>query len=216
MNYIYDITLNLKKDYYDFYEWREDDHPEFILKIPIFKIDDDAFLDIKNNNCMIDSSILSMIKNQTEVYSPSSVKIKKYACLLSCDEEVIGIEIDESGNIIKKSSLSIDEEDDILDMVSLIKCVVLKYKVSNKTKIFNIFKTRNEKEIIKRLEKRLNNLMIQKEYEFLKYIFYEVYNEKCNDINKIYIKILNIIKNCDYKTKKISEIFDLNSKEIMN
>ena len=36
MNYIYDITLNLNKNkLYEFYEWKEDDEPEIILKIPI-------------------------------------------------------------------------------------------------------------------------------------------------------------------------------------
>ena len=44
MNYIYDITLNLNKNnLYEFYEWREDDVPEFILKIPIYKIDKKLF-----------------------------------------------------------------------------------------------------------------------------------------------------------------------------
>ena len=39
MNYIYDIVLNFnKKNIYKFFEWREEDEPEFILKIPVFKI----------------------------------------------------------------------------------------------------------------------------------------------------------------------------------
>lgn len=37
MNYIYDITLNFNKNnLYEFYEWRDEDVPEFILKIPVF------------------------------------------------------------------------------------------------------------------------------------------------------------------------------------
>ena len=39
MNYIYDITLNLNKKLYEFYEWKEEDNPEFILKIPVYKVE---------------------------------------------------------------------------------------------------------------------------------------------------------------------------------
>ena len=35
MEYIYDIVLNFNDCYYEFYEWKEDDDAEFILKIPI-------------------------------------------------------------------------------------------------------------------------------------------------------------------------------------
>ena len=51
MNYIYDITLNFNKsNLYEFYEWCEDDCPEFVLKIPAFKVDNETFKSLKNDS----------------------------------------------------------------------------------------------------------------------------------------------------------------------
>ena len=38
MNYVYDISLNLNKDYIDFYDWNENDDIIYFIKIPIIKI----------------------------------------------------------------------------------------------------------------------------------------------------------------------------------
>ena len=48
MNYIYDITLNFNKNnLYEFYEWKEEDDAEFILKIPMFKVSTEDIVNIK-------------------------------------------------------------------------------------------------------------------------------------------------------------------------
>lgn len=209
MNFIYDITLNFKKEYLSFYEWRDEDNPIFILKIPLIKVSENTFLDIKNNNVIFNNDLINLIKNKTEIYSPSSVKINKYSFLLAYEEEVLALMLDENKKVIKKSSLSIDEENDVLNMLPLIKNTFIDYKVLNKKRINLSFKTRSEKERIKKLEKLLNKIMIQKKYDFLKYIYYEIYLEKSDDINKIYIKLLNIIKNYDDRINKFDEIVNL-------
>lgn len=209
MNFIYDITLNFKKEYLSFYEWRDEDNPIFILKIPLIKVSENTFLDIKNNNVIFNNDLINLINNKTEIYSPSSVKINKYSFLLAYEEEVIALMLDENKKVIKKSSLSMDEENDVLNMLPLIKTTFIDYKVLNKKRINLLFKTRSEKEKIKKEEKVLNKIMMQKKYDFLKYIYYEIYLEKCNDINKIYIKLLNIIKNYDERINKFDEIVNL-------
>ena len=51
----------------------------------------------------------------------------------------------------------------------------------------------------------------------LKYIFYELYNEKIDDIEKIYNKLINITKNSDYKFIRLNEILNLmENKKIMS
>lgn len=217
MNYIYDITLNLKKELYNFYEWRETDYPIFVLKIPIFKIDNDAFLDLKNNYVKISNNILRLINNKTEIYSSNSIKNKKYTCLFACLEEVIALEFDENGITINKSSLLIDEEEDVLDMVNLLKYTVLDYKVCKLNKQKEILNTRYEKELISKVEIELKKIIKNKNYDGLKYIYYEIYNKKNDNIDKIYIKLLNIIKKCDYRIIKIKELIEImNKKMIIN
>ena len=51
----------------------------------------------------------------------------------------------------------------------------------------------------------------------LKYIFYEIYNEKCDDIEKVYSKLINITKNNDNKFIKLKNLIGLiENKKIMS
>ena len=49
MNYIYDVVLNLQKEYYDFYEWNQNDNIFHMRKIPIIKINKKQLLEIKTH-----------------------------------------------------------------------------------------------------------------------------------------------------------------------
>ena len=49
MNYIYDVLCNFQNVYYDFYDWNKTDDILRIRKIPIIKVNDEVYLDLKNN-----------------------------------------------------------------------------------------------------------------------------------------------------------------------
>ena len=80
------------------------------------------------------------------------------------------------------------------------------------------FSTRNEREVQKYLLNVLNKMIKNKEYSKLKYIFYEIYNEKIDDIEKIYSKLVNITKNKDNKFIKLKDLIYLieNKKTVSN
>ena len=219
MNYIYDITLNLNKNnLYEFYEWREDDVPEFILKIPIYKIDKNAFFDIRNNNIIVDKDFLITIFDKTEVYTEDAISLRRYAALFSDGDNVIGIEFDSSGNSYMKSNLSIDDESEVLEIIKDIKYTLLDYKVKNINNLQIKLLTRKEKEEEEYLLNKVNSMYKNNETEKLKYIFYELYNEKLNDLEKVYSKLINAIKNNESKVKKLLEIISLmeNKKIVTN
>ena len=209
MNYIYDVTLNLNKKLYEFYEWKEEDNPEFILKIPVYKVDLETFLDMKYNDVIISKKILDEIEDKTESYSPNSIDIIRYACVFVCDESTIAIEFDSSGNNYMKSSILLDEENEILDMINNIKYKVFDYKVKKTFKKAKRLLTRNEENLQKNMIKKIDNIYKNKEYSKLKYIFFEIYNEKTDDINKVYDKLMNVLLNADEKTKKLNNILNL-------
>lgn len=210
MNYIYDITLNLNRNnLYEFYEWRDEDNPEFILKIPVFKIDKDTFLDFKYNDIVIDKKILDMIEGKTEIYSPNCIGIIRYASIFFYNENVIAIEFDSDGNSYMKSNVSIDEEEEIIDTLDNIKYSLIEYKVIKQNKKNKKFLTRNQIEMEKYLIKKIDSIKENKEYSKLKYIFYEIYGEKNDDIERIYNKLKNVAQNNDYKLKKLNEILSL-------
>ena len=218
MNYIYDVTLNLSKNnLYEFYEWKEEDDPEFILKIPIFRVDKETFIDLKYNNVIISKDFLLKIFDKTEVYTPNSINLIRYAALFSCDESVVGIEFDSDGNNYMKSNISVEEEIEIIECSKLLKFTIIDYKVKSKNNIKEKLSTRKEIEDINFALKKLNDIYQNNEEIKLKYIFYELYNEKLEDIEKIHIKLINIIKNNDEKASKLNEILKLmDNKKIMS
>ncbi len=218
MNYIYDITLNFSKNtLYEFYEWREDDDPEFILKIPLYKVDIETFENLKNDEILINKKFLELIEDKTEVYTPNSINLVRYACVFVSDYSAIAIEFDSEGNSYMKSNLSIDEEIEILDSSKNIKYSIIDYKLKSKNKIKEKYITRKEEEIEKYIILKLDNMKKNNEQTKLKYIFYEIYNEKLDDTDKIYSKLINVAKNDNNKFYKLKEILNLmENKRIMS
>lgn len=178
MEYIYDIVLNLQEEYYDFYEWQKKDKIINIKKIPIYKVSNKDYLNIKNNNVTIDKDTL-----------PKSNKL----FLLTSGVEVMGILINNNGKIIKKSSLIFEESDDILEDKDEIKQINIKYLINKQLK--QNFISRLSKEKIKYINKYLKNIDKQKDEYLLKYIYYEIYNIEENNLDTIYNELLKLSKN---------------------
>lgn len=218
MNYIYDITLNFNKNnLYEFYEWKEEDDAEFILKIPMFKASTEDIVNIKYGDIIVNKNFLKQIEDKTEVYAPNAVNIIRYACIFSSEESSIAVEFDASGLSYMKSNLSIDEEDEVIECAKLIKYTILDYKLKSKKSINIVSSTRYEREMSKYLVKSLEKMNKNNENSKLKYIFYEIYNEKCDDIEKVYSKLINITKNNDNKFIKLKNLVGLiEKKKIMS
>ena len=66
MNYIYDVLCNFQNVYYDFYDWNKTDDILRIRKIPIIKVNDEVYLDLKNNNVKVSYDFLENIKKTTK------------------------------------------------------------------------------------------------------------------------------------------------------
>ena len=171
MNYIYDILLNFKEDYIDFYDWNKSDNIIHIRKIPIIKVSSEDLLNIRNNKVKFSDSLKEKIKDKTEYYTSTGVKRLPYAFLLCDANKVLGINIFKTNN--KKSSLLLDEETDILEDVIKQEVESLNYKIVL-VKEYSEFKTRNQKEIDEFLKKELNKIRDDKEK--LKYLYFECFN----------------------------------------
>ena len=203
MTYRYDILLNFKDELYDFYDWNKIDNIIHIRKIPVLKIDTKDLINIKNNNIIIDEKILEQIKNKAEIFTPKNIKKMEYMFLLSDGKYVLGIL--KQGRKIKKSSLLIDEEMDILDEIDNLEKINIDYKIIAK-EYNDELKTRKQKETEKFLKKELNK--IKNEDDKLKYLYYECFNEKEENIEKIIYKIKESISNLDIN-KKLYNFFKL-------
>ncbi len=196
MIYIYDILLNFKDELYDFYDWNKNDNIIHIRKIPLIKIKEKDLVNIKNNNVKFDEETLNQIKDKAEIFTPKISKKIEYMTLLSDGNYVIGLQIE--GKKIKKSSLLIDEELDILEDVNNLDFMNINYKIINKG-INNELKTRKQRETEKFIKKGINK--IKNDEEKLKYLYYECFDKKEENKEKILHKMLNNINNLDVNKK---------------
>lgn len=203
MNYIYDIVLNLNKTLYEFYEWELNDNIVYIKKIPLVKVKKNDLFNIKYNKVKLNDIILNKIKNKTNFFTKITYE---YACLLTDSNVVIGVVFDKFGNVILRSSLLIDEEEDVLEVAQIISYLNIDCKVVKKTKLS--FLTRNEIKINKYIKDKLNKI---NDLNKLKYIYYECFNDIETDITKIKKRFLKELNNKEV-VNKLYDILRLTAK----
>ena len=199
MNYVYDIYLNLNNVLYDFFDWDKNDKLIHIKKIPIFKISEESFKKLINNTIVLDEDSIKNIEYKTELWNVND-KIM-YSCIFCDSNNAVGIEFDGDGTSIKKSSLYIDEELDIIEMSEALKFSNIDFKILSKSN--TLLKTR--KEI--REEKFISRELKISDNSRLNYIYFECFGKKEKDKNVI-IKNLKTIKT----KKNLYDILKLTSK----
>ena len=207
MNYIYDCITNFFNEYYDFFEWDKKDNFTHFKKIPIIKVTDNEFKTIFTNNIQIDNELLKKIKNKSEIYQDKFNK-DKYYLLITNNESILALMFNNNGQSIKRSSLYVDEELDIINTLRRIDYKTINYQIINKLK--PKFKTRNDVKIEEYLLKELNKLSIKKDNDKITYLYYECFNKyELNTKKALNILIKNInntnISNILYNFFKLSK-----------
>ena len=204
MNYVYDISLNLNKDYIDFYDWNENDDIIYFIKIPIIKISNNMMKDILNNSIKVDERFISSIKDKSKNYLKKNIK---YICIFASEDLLIGIQFNEDREISKRSSISIDEVLDLLDYSKNLKELSINYKIISKLEEDNFY-TRNEKNIMTTVDKFLSYIYKNKKNDILRYLYYELYNENNKDDYFMYYRLKRIIKTSNIKLNKLDYIIN--------
>ena len=208
MNYIYDMFLNFKEKLYDFYDWNTNDNITHIRKIPAFKITSKKLKDIKDNIVQIDKSFLKKIYNKTEEFKKNETNKISYIALFSDGNDILAIKFNKKGINYMKSSLAIDEQDDIIDIIKFQKEINLKYKIIKNQKQ-EVFKTRFEIENKKFIITELNKIYNDKNYKKINYICLECFGKPEPNINKSINKIKKEITKENDNFYKILDIFKI-------
>lgn len=186
MNYIYDVVLNFNKFYYEFYEWKKNDKLLNVKKIPLFRINSNLMNCFKYNIIKVDDNFIDKIYNLATFYSKFD---NKYICLLSDSNETIGVMFEKDGNLIKRSSMVLDEQDECNDEV---------YK-EEEININLVINKNNEYKFISRcdvekrdyLNKYINNLDVNNNIYILKYIYYDYFEQELNNVNEMKKVLIN-------------------------
>lgn len=207
MNYIYDILLNFHKEDFDYYEWNMNDNIIHIRKIPLIRVNSDLLYKMINFEFSLSNDCIKKISNRTESFSNKNIKIIKNMGIFSDGSEAIAIKFTDNGTKEKVSRLLLDEKEEILmlaDNLEETKIDIILDKEITKNK----FRTREEQQIYNYIRKSFH----KKNYDKLKYTYFECFNSDENDYDKIITSLKQAIdNNWNLYYEKIYDILRLSS-----
>lgn len=188
MNFIYDIVLNFNKEYYNFFEWNKKDNIVNIKKIPLFVVSNDIFNNMKYDNVSVDISFIQNIKDKTYTYNKQKIG---NSCLLSNGKQVIGVLFNDYGDLIKRSSLLLDEEEEVLNEIytdDITHINIVKIKKMKNSSFINRIQKEKKSFLLKYINNEKNNIN-------LKYLYYDYFEKDEDDCSIIKESLINEIKN---------------------
>lgn len=198
MNYIYDIVLNFQKKYYNFFEWNKTDHIKNIYKISIYHISNNDLLNLKYNKVKVSTNIINKIKEDNP-------KHKKIICLVSNTKHTIGLLFDNEGNLLYRSSLLFEEETEVNTIAKTLPLTSIEYLKNIEVPPTNLLRIEQEKTT--NLKKYLETLTDE---ATLKYLYYEYFNEECNNASQIRnILLQELDKEWNIKKNNLYKIINL-------
>lgn len=217
MIYTYDILLNWTKEerLKEFYEWNLEDDLEHIKKMPIIRIRESLLKDLLTSKVKIDKTFLSKIKYKSESYFHNEIDVIDYAVIVTTEKKALALELDNEGNIMYKSSLLIDEEEEVLEIGEDLVVMDIPYEVISKTNNIS-YLTRKEEEERRFLTKEIKKIKQNKEKSKLNYLYKEFFiddvesfNDKLTilekeiskDYNSFHHKLYNLLKLTTIKKK---------------
>lgn len=182
MTFIYDILLNFQTKLYDFYEWNKSDQILHIKKVPLFKINNTDYLNIKNNIVKFEKTFLNKIHNCTIIFKKR--KIIDNVFLITNDIEIIAVKLNRKGELTHLSCLLPDEAEDIISISENIEETKIPYEIIKPNNNDN-FKTRLEIEKQINISNILDQLYKQNDTSKLSFLYLECFGKTENNITKI-------------------------------
>lgn len=206
MTYIYDVLLNFtdQNNPLEFFEWHKDDTLEHIKRIPLIKVSSLTLNEFMKYNIQVDKNLLDRIKETTIMYRKT--KDLDYALLLSDTNRVVAFEFNKKGEVISRSNLLLDEEEEIIEESYDEKEEQLSYKKLNKLSQDN-FLTRTERTHQNYLLKEIEFLYKEKHKEKLQYLYEEIYSKDNLTLEEKYLKLKNDIK--QKYTNKFEQLYEI-------
>ena len=215
MIYIYDILVNFCDNdlLYDFYEWDSSDNVENIKRIKMIHISKDNYQNLLDYNCILDVDLLTKIYRTCEVYKSKKIKVLDYCVLVSDGSRVMAIELDKNGNIIYKSKLLLDEEDEIAMLANNLEITNINYQKKNRV-LNNRFFTRKELIVRNYLYNEIVDSYNKKKYDKLRFLYQEYFDKDCLSYADMKDDLLNTINDSiDDKHKELFELLKLSTKK---
>ena len=215
MIYVYDILLNWfeEKKNIDFFLWDPSDELEHINKIPLIRVSKALMKDLNQHTIVFPIHFLAKIKDKTECYCGGELSKISYACLISDKDSSLAIECNDKGQVIYRSHLLLDEEEEVLEFALELNEEKLEYKKLKK-KDQMLFLTRKEQKNRNYLLKELSKILRQKDEAKLNYLYEEYFEEDNLSFEEKYEKLYkSTVKNFSKMHEEMIKILKLSSKK---
>ena len=207
MVYIYDIVLNFNDELLEFFEWEDNDDIKYIKRLPLIRVEDSLIKDVLENDILFDDLLLDQIKGKTIYYDS---KNENYPVVVLSNQDIsIAVLINNNG--YKYSRLLLDEEYEVLNIVSKLSTTKVDYSIIGKKSINNNL-TREERKIRGILLKEIDYLYNSNKLDKLNYYYYEYFNEINNNKEEVYKRLKETLSVIDDKHLKLLEIVKLANK----
>lgn len=209
MIYVYDLLLNFQDTgrLVEFFEWSDQDVLEHIKKIPLFRINSIDMDNICYGTVKFDSTFLGKIKFKTLLYKKK--KAITYAALFCDLNRAVAVEISKQGEVIAKSCLLLDEEEDVIDNSQDLEVFDVSYKVLKREDNFT-FLTRSEEFQQRYLYQELKSLFEQRDVDKLTYLYEEVFGHDDSLFDYKYERLIEgVSKSFDRRYQNLYEVVRL-------
>ena len=209
MTFIYDVLLNFqdKNRLVEFFEWEDNDMLEHVkrislLRIPSVDMDHFCFSDVK-----VDKEFLNRIKDKVLLYKRK--KTTFYGCLFCDLNRVVAVEFSSSGEIIARSCLLLDEEDEVIESAKDLEVSSISYKVLKREGGCS-FLTREEEFERHYLYREFVSLFEEKNVDKLTYLYEEIFGVDNLDFSHKYQRIIQDLEvGFDQRYHKLFDIVQL-------
>lgn len=210
MHYYYDLLVNLDEVAWEFYEWEKKDVILPIKKIPFLRINEKEFKEISAYEGKIEKNWLEPYIGKTQIKKDKS----KNLLLLSTTKNSLVIEINSTGQIISRSKLLIEDENNCNELASSLKETTIPFSSQQKIPLRSDFRQAiKEKNLIK-IE--LKTLKETKNTTKCSYLYYEWFNILEDNLSTMLENCLEELKKpYTLKIHKIASLIRLSYKECL-
>lgn len=126
MNYFYDLLVNPQEEFLEFYEWEKKDTIVPVKKVPVFKVSEQVIFDFLKRNITLSLELTMKIKDKTII---KNTKEKISGLLLTDGKTSLFIEFDDLGQVIYRSKLLVEDENNINEVSYSMKEEEITYQI---------------------------------------------------------------------------------------
>lgn len=210
MHYYYDLLVNLDDVAWEFYEWEKKDNILPVKKIPFVRVNEKEFKEISAHEGKIEKNWLEPYIGKTQIKKDKS----KNLLLLSSTKNSLVIELKNTGEILSRSKLLIEDENNCNELANSLKEITIQFLIQKKIPPKSDFRQALQEKNLIKIE--LKTLKETQNVSKCSYLYYEWFGTLEEDLSKMLeICLKELKKPYTSKIHKIASLIRLSYKECL-